>query len=703
MDLSYLDGLGHLERDLGICGHFGLHHGFPGLCKRINLKRVVRLRAQLNDVSNEPLNPFAHVSETLCNATNAQTSETHDTEINTHDSETHLTETNSHVSETHYTETHSHVSETHYTETNPHVAISQYNQTNAHLADTHDRGVGDADMDSNASPHEQELLRSIINTAKSLPVDTMSTNFFNPYRKGISNTDCDLLLQLFGDEGLISQALHLLDWMGLQDPSMVSPKSYSIVFLLLGKAGLPENLWVLFEDMPDGKEFHCVNVYNALISGFSSCSRYDDAWKVFEEMEMRNIGPDSVTCTSLITIMTKSGEKAKDTWQFFERMSKNGVEWSSEIFGSLIKSFCNKGLMKESLIVLSEMERHSFEPNVDIFNTLIDAFGKANQLEEAEWLFLEMKDKHLQLTVSTYNSLIDAYSKKGRHGVVEELIQEMEQLGLNPDVWTFTYLISAYAMQKKMSDKAANAFLRMRKRDIFPSSHSYTALIHAYSIDDWHEKAYITFEEMIREGLKPSIETYTILLDGYRRVGDTQKLMEIWKMMMEDGIEGTRVIFNILVDGFAKLGHCLEARKVICEFGKKGLKPNVMTYNMLINAYARAGWHTKCPQVLKEMVAAGLKPDAYTYSTLIYAYFRVRDFRKASYYHKEMIKNKQTSNSVSYKKMKALLDAHRTIKSKRDKKAALTQIRKQIGLPSRNKQPQEFWKNKKKSTNRVSD
>lgn len=547
-----------------------------------------------------------------------------------------------------------------------------------------------------------DLLRSLINIAKNLPANTMVADFLDPYIGRISHRDCNLLLQLLGEEGLYLQALYLLQWMRLKDPSLVTSTTYSLIFLLLGKAGMVEKFWVLYRNMPQGREFHSIHVYNAMIMGFSRSARYDDVWQVVKEME-RKIGPDSVTLSSLITVMRKSGQNAKEVWQSFNRMSKSGVKMSSEIFGSLIKSFCNEGLTKEALILLSEMEKHGFKPNDIIYNTLIDTYAKTNQLEEAEGLFLEMKERDLHPTVSTYNTLVDAYSKRGQYEVVEELMEEMEQSGLKPDVLTFTCLLCAYGRWKKMGDKATDAFIRMRKQGLLPTSQSYTALIHVYSVCSWYEKAYITFEKMTREGLQPSIETYTTLLDCYRRAGDTQKLMEIWKLMINEGIKGTRVTFNILVDGFAKKGRYCEARDVIFEFGKLGLKPHVMTYNMLINAYARGGRLSKCPQVLNEMKAAGLKPDSYTYSTLIYAFFRVSDFRKAFYYHKEMIKNNQVSDSMSYAKMKAVLDLNRTLKSKRDRRAVLGRIRKQIGLPSRNRFSKEFWKNKERPTNTVTN
>ncbi|CAI8587465.1 unnamed protein product [Vicia faba] len=76
---------------------------------------------------------------------------------------------------------------------------------------------------------------------------------------------------------------------------------------------------------------------------------------------------------------------------------------------------------------------------------------------------------------------------------------------------------------------AYDVFLKMKKVDIKPTSHSYTAVIHAYAVSGWYEKAYAAFENMIREGIQPSIETYTTLLDAFRRDGDNK--MELVKVL----------------------------------------------------------------------------------------------------------------------------------------------------------------------------
>ncbi|GMH31463.1 hypothetical protein Nepgr_033306 [Nepenthes gracilis] len=541
------------------------------------------------------------------------------------------------------------------------------------------------------------VVGEILGIARNLPENSTLGEQLVAYEGRISERGCIELLGLMSQEGLMMNCLYFYEWMGLQEPSLVTPRTCSTIFPALGKAGMGDKLMILWRNLPACRQFRDVHVYNAAISGLLFSGRYNEAWKVYEAMEFNNILPDHVTCSIMITIMRKDGKSAKEAWEFFERMNRKGVKWSLESSGAIIKSFCEEGLLKQALIIQAEMERKGISSNIIIYNTLMDSYCKSNHLEEAEALFLEIRSRGVAPTSATYNILMDAYSKRMQPEIVEKLLKEMQGLGREPNVKSYTCLISAYGRQKKMSDMAADAFLRMKKVGIKPNSHSYTALIHAYSVSGWHEKAYKTYENMKREGIKPSVETYTALLDAFRRAGDTQMLMTIWKSMMGEKIEGTRVTFNILVDGFAKQGNYMEARDVICEFGKIGFEPTVMTYNMLMNAYARGGQHLKLPQLLKDMEALNLKPDSITFSTMIYAYVRVRDFRRAFYYHKQMVKSGQVPDAKSYQKLRAILDVKAAIKNKKDRKAILGIVNSKMGMSKAQKKGKkdEFWKNKK--------
>ncbi|KHN03654.1 Pentatricopeptide repeat-containing protein, chloroplastic [Glycine soja] len=546
-----------------------------------------------------------------------------------------------------------------------------------------------------------KTLKTKKNSCKELVKNLTLEEALVEYEGRVSEKECCEVLEILGEEHLLLCCVCFFQWMRLQEPSLVTPGTCTVLFPLLGKGGMGDEVMELFRNLPSTKEFRDVHVYNATISGLLSCGRYEDAWKVYESMETENIHPDHMTCSIMVTIMRELGHSAKDAWQFFEKMNRKGVRWSEEVLVALIKSFCVEGLRRQALIIQSKMEKTGVSSNAIVFNTLMDAFCKSNHIEAAEGLFVEMKAKCIKPTAATYNILMHAYSRRMQPKIVEKLLEEMQDVGLKPNATSYTCLISAYGKQKNMTDMAAaDAFLKMKKVGIKPTLHSYTALIHAYSVSGLHEKAYTAFENMQSEGIKPSIETYTTLLDVFRRAGDAQTLMKIWKLMMSEKVEGTGVTFNILVDGFAKQGLYMEAREVISEFGKVGLQPTVVTYNMPINAYARGGQPSKLPQLMKEMAVLKLKPDSITYSTMIFAFVRVRDFRRAFLYHKQMIKSGQMMDGSSYQTHQALLETRPARKNK-VWSSLLGMIKSKMSVKVR-RQKDEFWKFKKRQVRKNS-
>ncbi|OQU89365.1 hypothetical protein SORBI_3002G181132 [Sorghum bicolor] len=440
--------------------------------------------------------------------------------------------------------------------------------------------------------------------------------------RNLSEEEYMELMWRMSEEGLALGCAHLFRWLREKQPVPISPMAWLTAFVSLGRCHMADVILEIVARLPMERDFHEAVLYNAAISAVAYCRRYDGAWEVFELMEKNNVQPDHRTSAIMLNIMKKSKASAKDAWEFFQRMNRKGVNWSFDVGAALINIFCFDGLKKEALIIQLEMEKRGIASNTSIYETLMKAYCKSNQIEEAEGLFVEMKEK---------------------------------DLGIRPSAGSYNCLISAYGRQKKMSGKAEDAFLRMKRE-----------------------------------------ETYTALLNTLRRAGDTEKLMETWKTMIDEKVGGTRVIFHVVLDCLAKHGLYLQARDVIYEFGKIGLKPTVMTYNILMNAYGRGGQHYKLPQLLKEMAALELKPDSITYSTVIYAYARVRDFSRAFYYHKQMVRSGQIPDPRSYRKLLNTLDVKAARKNIKDKSAIQGMIRGKSGLKPRKEKKDEFWKNRKK-------
>ncbi|XP_062218236.1 pentatricopeptide repeat-containing protein At5g50280, chloroplastic-like [Phragmites australis] len=557
---------------------------------------------------------------------------------------------------------------------------------------------GVSDVCSTTTAAMEEILAFARNPAVDGPG---FAEFLAGYTGGaFSEGECVELMRRMGEEGLALGCVHLFRWMREQGTLLVpvSPQAWLVAIVALGRMGMADEILEIVAGLPPERQFREAVLYNSAISAVAYRGRYDIAWEIFELMEKNNVQPDHRTSSVMLNVMKKSKASAKDAWEFFQRMNRKGVNWSLDAAAALINIFCCGGLKKEALIIQSEMEKRGIASNISIYNTLMKAYCKSNQIEETEWLFVEMKEKGLQATTSTYNILMDAYGRRLQPEVVELLLLEMQDLRLRPSARSYNCLINAYGRQKKMSEKAEDAFLRMKTDGIKPLSSSYTALLCAYAVNGLNEKAHNIYMDMKREGHKPTLETYTALLDTLRRAGDTEKLMETWKSMIDEKVGGTMITFHMVLDCLAKHGLYLQARDVIYEFGKMGLKPTVMTYNILMNAYGRGGQHYKMPQLLKEMIVLELKPDSITYGTMIYAYARVRDFSRAFYYHKQMVRSGQVPDSRSYRKLLNTLDVKAARKNIKDKSAIQGIIKSKSGLKTRKEKKDEFWKNRKKGS-----
>ena len=88
-------------------------------------------------------------------------------------------------------------------------------------------------------------------------------------------------------------------------------------------------------------------------------------------MSKKQIEPDSVTSCILINLAHQRGFDAGSIWRIFCDMEEQKVFAGHEVFGVLIKAFCQRGMLEEGLKLMAEMERRSLIPNVTIYNIMI--------------------------------------------------------------------------------------------------------------------------------------------------------------------------------------------------------------------------------------------------------------------------------------------------------------------------------------------
>lgn len=125
----------------------------------------------------------------------------------------------------------------------------------------------------NSNPIAEGVLGEILDIARNVAENVTLGELLGPYEGRIGEKECVDLLGLMAQEGLVMGSLYFFKWMGLQEPSLITPRACSVLFPVLGRGGMGDALVVLVGNLPDTKEFRDVHVYNTAISGLSCCGR----------------------------------------------------------------------------------------------------------------------------------------------------------------------------------------------------------------------------------------------------------------------------------------------------------------------------------------------------------------------------------------------------------------------------------------------
>lgn len=214
-----------------------------------------------------------------------------------------------------------------------------------------------------------------------------------------------------------------------------------------------------------GKQMHChalksglitdTGVGNATVSMYSKCWNMDDAIRVFNTMDMKDI----VTWNGLVSgnLLHRQGDKALETWK--------------------------------------EMDKAGIKPNDITFVLIISAYKhtELNLVDSCRNLFVSMETKYnIRPTSEHYASFIGVL---GRWGLLEEAEETIRRIPFEPGVCVWRALLDSCRINKneRMARLAAKCILSMEPKDPF----TYILKSNLYSASGrWH------YSEKVREDMR---------------------------------------------------------------------------------------------------------------------------------------------------------------------------------------------------------
>ncbi len=272
----------------------------------------------------------------------------------------------------------------------------------------------------------------------------------------------------------------------------------------------------LFQEIKENKHGVETNIflYNAAIRVYAEGRDLVGAFKLFDELESRQLKPTIVTYGSLMTACERVGSM-DGVNQVFRKMNKANSDLSAN------------------------MENLEMYPNEIIFGAAISCCRKTNEPERALLLIRKMiKEYKLTPNTATFNTALMALTEAGCK----------DEKYFDKAISLFKLMISKKLLTVMSKDKEdVNDEFPMKHR---PNRQTYNIMVRALASNMRPYDAHAFLIKMRQEGFTPDVDLYTTTITAFERCGKPRMALDLMQNMEEDGYNFYEV--KVLDDIFKK-------------------------------------------------------------------------------------------------------------------------------------------------------
>lgn len=381
-----------------------------------------------------------------------------------------------------------------------------------------------------------------------------------------------------------------------------------------------------------------VYVANALIAfyGRNSCSAGVEAWRVFQEMNFRNL----VTYNSMIKGLGIN-EQGRKAMILFVRMLRDGLEFDRTTLLTLISSLLNEGCdkvvgLKCCLQLHSVGIKTALTLDVGVATSLIRGYSVlAGDIGACRKLFLETSGMDRDIVLWT--GIMTASVERDPDQVLVFFNQMRWEEDLCPDCYVFTILLKACA--NLVTERAACAVhCQVVKSGFGHVVELDNALIHAYS----RCGSIGTAEQVFYEMSSRDVVSWNSMLKAYAVHGKAETALNFFTQM---DVVPDETTFVALLSSCSHAGMVEEGTEVFdTMYEKYGIVPQLDHYACMVDILGRAGQLSKAENIIRNMP---MQPDYVVWSAFLGA-CRKHGETKAAELASARLKEMDPENSLGY-------------------------------------------------------
>ncbi|KAG9457031.1 hypothetical protein H6P81_001539 [Aristolochia fimbriata] len=374
-------------------------------------------------------------------------------------------------------------------------------------------------------------------------------------------------------------------------------------------------------------------VGNSLISMYYRCSCLDEAKRVFDEMDKR----DLISWNAMLSGYTQMGNFGSEALSIFKKMMEEGIQLDHVSFSSVLSAVSHEGSLELGSQIHGLVVKAGSESHVSVSNVLMSIYSKCDSVESAQLVF----DNMIERNVISWTTLI---SINGRNAM--SIFDEMQKNNVPPNEVTFVALIHAISTENLSKEggmihgiciktghsrelDVANCLISMYakfkciedSRKVFnelvnKEIISWNAMISGFAQNGFFLEALQTFLTMISDS-KPTEFTFGSVLSAIASA-EAIPIMYGWCChccTVKAGFATNPIISSALIDMYAKRGNIKEAQLVFDE----NPQVNPVAWTAIISAHSRHGNYENAMYLFKEMEEAGMQVDSVTFLAILTA------------------------------------------------------------------------------------
>eukprot|EP01018_Ginkgo_biloba_P012902 Gb_06272 [translate_table: standard] len=435
--------------------------------------------------------------------------------------------------------------------------------------------------------------------------------------------------------GLFEEALSLyyqMRWVGMQPDNFTFPCVLKACTILSA--------------VEQGKEIHGHIIRseivsddflgNALLVMYANCGLVDVAYQMFDKMPQINL----ISWNAMITRYARDG-LAKEALKLFREMQLASLKPDSVTIASALHVCSDLAALQQGKEIHNHIVKTGLESNIFVGSALLDMYAKCNGVASARQVF----DRISERDVVSWNAMIAGYAKNLYPNEALKLFCQMQLTGLKPDSFTIVSVLNACSqlaaiqqgreihdyiirsgldytdfvqsalvdMYAKCSDveTACRVFNKNSERDVG----SWNAMVAVYAQNGHACEALKLFSQMQLVGLKPDLFTIASILRACASLATLQQGKEIHDYIIKNKFESDVFVGSALIDMYVKCGSIEIARLV---FDKMPTR-DVVCWNTMIAGYGMHGHGVDALALFDQMQQAGLKPVHVTFIALLSA------------------------------------------------------------------------------------